>query len=262
MKTGRPVETDVSAKARAGEKVVVWPSILGGKNWEPMSFDPQNNTAYANTLNIGGHYKAVPGGIQSGRLVCRHGSERSVGVAAGSARLSQGDRPADRQDQVGKRKPTFRASPASCRPAAASSSPDQLTGEFEAFDADTGKKLWQFQTGSGIEGQPRDVGAGRRAVRCGGKRLRRRPTPCSPATRAGFGARRRIALGLCPRSAVKPDDGGRARKCAGFRHHPAGNIMKIYSTLIVAALAALRRAWQVPPRVKKTRAWGGAGGER
>ena len=30
----------------------------------------------------------------------------------------------------------------------------QLTGEFEAFDADTGKKLWQFKTGSGIEGQP------------------------------------------------------------------------------------------------------------
>ena len=30
----------------------------------------------------------------------------------------------------------------------------RLTGEFEAFDADTGKKLWQFQTGSGIEGQP------------------------------------------------------------------------------------------------------------
>ena len=27
----------------------------------------------------------------------------------------------------------------------------QLTGEFEAFDADTGKKLWHFQTGSGIE---------------------------------------------------------------------------------------------------------------
>ena len=30
----------------------------------------------------------------------------------------------------------------------------QLTGEFEAFDADTGAKLWQFKTGSGIEGQP------------------------------------------------------------------------------------------------------------
>ena len=31
MKSGRPIETDISAKARAGEKVVVWPSILGGK---------------------------------------------------------------------------------------------------------------------------------------------------------------------------------------------------------------------------------------
>ena len=30
----------------------------------------------------------------------------------------------------------------------------QLTGEFEAFDADSGKKLWHYQTGSGVEGQP------------------------------------------------------------------------------------------------------------
>src|SRR5262249_29799532 len=29
----------------------------------------------------------------------------------------------------------------------------QLTGEFEAFDADTGKKLWEFTTRSGIDGQ-------------------------------------------------------------------------------------------------------------
>jgi PQQ enzyme repeat len=30
----------------------------------------------------------------------------------------------------------------------------RLTGEFKAFDADSGAKLWQSQTGSGIEGQP------------------------------------------------------------------------------------------------------------
>src|SRR5258708_15855099 len=29
-----------------------------------------------------------------------------------------------------------------------------MTGEFVAFDARSGKKLWQFQTGSGIIGQP------------------------------------------------------------------------------------------------------------
>ncbi len=30
----------------------------------------------------------------------------------------------------------------------------ELTGEFIAFDSDTGKILWQFQTPSGIIGQP------------------------------------------------------------------------------------------------------------
>ena len=37
MKTGRPIETDISKDAREGKKVTVQPSILGGKNWEPMS---------------------------------------------------------------------------------------------------------------------------------------------------------------------------------------------------------------------------------
>ena len=60
MKTGRPVETDVSKDAREGKKVTVYPSILGGKNWEPISFNPQTGLAYANTLAFGGHYKTEP----------------------------------------------------------------------------------------------------------------------------------------------------------------------------------------------------------
>ncbi|MFX4781990.1 PQQ-dependent dehydrogenase, methanol/ethanol family, partial [Acinetobacter baumannii] len=47
MKTGRPIETDVTKDAREGKKVTVYPSILGGKNWEPMSFNPQTGLAYA-----------------------------------------------------------------------------------------------------------------------------------------------------------------------------------------------------------------------
>ena len=30
----------------------------------------------------------------------------------------------------------------------------KLTGDFIALDEDTGKTVWQFKTGSGIEGQP------------------------------------------------------------------------------------------------------------
>jgi alcohol dehydrogenase (cytochrome c) len=103
MKTGRPIETDISAKARAGEKVVVWPSIFGGKNWEPMSFNPQNNTAsqYAQYRRP---LQGLAGRIQGRRMVCRYGSKRSVGMAGRTAWLSQGDRSVDRQDQVGRLK--------------------------------------------------------------------------------------------------------------------------------------------------------------
>ena len=40
-----------------GEKIDVWPSAFGGKNWTPMSFNPQTGLVYANTLNIGMTYK-------------------------------------------------------------------------------------------------------------------------------------------------------------------------------------------------------------
>ena len=73
---------------------------------------------------------------------------------------------------------------------------DQLTGEFEAFDADSGRKLWQFQTGSGIEGQPVTLAAGRRAVRRGRQRLQRRLFAVLRRRAAGQGADRRIIMGV------------------------------------------------------------------
>jgi alcohol dehydrogenase (cytochrome c) len=153
MKTGRPIETDVSTKARAGEKVVVWPSILGGKNWEPISFNPQNNTAYANTLNFGGHYKAVPAEYKAGDWYVGmdlsdlwewpqgpRGYLKAIDPLTGKTKWENGT-------DI----PRFSGVLSTGGGLVFSG---QLTGEFEAFDAESGKKLWQFQTGSGIEGQP------------------------------------------------------------------------------------------------------------
>jgi alcohol dehydrogenase (cytochrome c) len=153
MKTGRPIETDISAKARAGEKVVVWPSIFGGKNWEPMSFNPQNNTAYANRLNIGGRYKALPAEYKAGEWYVGmdlsdpwewpdgpRGYLKAIDPLTGKTKWE------DSSDI-----PRFSGVLSTGGGLVFSG---RLTGEFEAFDADTGKKLWQFQTGSGIEGQP------------------------------------------------------------------------------------------------------------
>jgi alcohol dehydrogenase (cytochrome c) len=153
MKTGRPIETEISAKARAGEKVVVWPSILGGKNWEPMSFDPQNNTAYINTLNFGGHYKAVAADYKAG--------EWYVGMDLSDLwEWPQGPRGYLKAiDPLTGKTKWEDGSDIPCFSGVLSTGgglvfSGRLTGEFEAFDADSGKKLWQFQTGSGIEGQP------------------------------------------------------------------------------------------------------------
>src|ERR1700757_2785520 len=153
MKTGRPIETDISTKARAGEKVVVWPSILGGKNWEPMSFNPQNNTAYANTLNIGGRYKAVAADYKAGEWYVGMDLSDLWEWPEGSRGYLKAIDPLTGKTkwENGSDIPRFSGVMSTAGGLVFSG---QLTGEFEAFDADTGKKLWQFQTGSGIEGQP------------------------------------------------------------------------------------------------------------
>jgi alcohol dehydrogenase (cytochrome c) len=153
MKTGRPIETDVTKDAVAGKKVTVYPSLLGGKNWEPMSFNPQTGLAYANTLAFGGHYKTEAATFKQG--------EWYVGIDLTDL-WEWGDGPRGHLKAIdpmtGKAKweapsdlPRFSGVLSTAGGVVFTGS---LTGEFEAFDADSGKKLWQFQTGSGIEGQP------------------------------------------------------------------------------------------------------------
>ncbi|MCC8951923.1 PQQ-dependent dehydrogenase, methanol/ethanol family [Bradyrhizobium sp. Pear77] len=153
LKTGRPIETDVVKDAREGKKVTVYPSILGGKNWEPMSFNPQTGLAYANTLAFGGKYKSEPVTFKQGEWYLGmdltdpwewgtgpRGHLKAIDPMTGKAKW---EAPSDI--------PRFSGVLSTAGGVVFSG---QLTGEFEAFDADTGKKLWQFQTGSGIEGQP------------------------------------------------------------------------------------------------------------
>jgi alcohol dehydrogenase (cytochrome c) len=153
IKTGRPVETDVTKDAREGKKVTVFPSILGGKNWEPMSYNPQTGLAYANTLAFGGHYKTEPVTYKAGEWYLGmdlsdlwewgNGPRGHLSAIDPLTGKSKWEAPSDI--------PRFSGVLSTAGGVVFTG---QLTGEFEAFDADSGKKLWQFQTGSGIEGQP------------------------------------------------------------------------------------------------------------
>ena len=111
-----------------------------------MSFNPQNNTAYANTLNFGARYKAVAAEYKAGEWYIGldlsdlwawpdgpRGYLKAIDPLTGKAKW---EAPSDI--------PRFSGVLSTGGGVVFSG---QLTGEFEAFDADTGKKLWQFQTG-------------------------------------------------------------------------------------------------------------------
>lgn len=57
MKTGRPVESDIAKKVRAGEQIELWPTQRGAKNWPHAAFNPETGLLYANTQHQSRLYK-------------------------------------------------------------------------------------------------------------------------------------------------------------------------------------------------------------
>jgi alcohol dehydrogenase (cytochrome c) len=155
MKTGRPIDSEITKKMRAGEEIVVWPGAFGGKNWFPASYSPKTGLVYSNTLEIGMGYKPVEPklvkatfyvGIDLSKALFyvkegeKHSYLRGIDPLTGKAKWEVGFDVANWSGTM-------------------ATGGDLVftgaqTGEFMAFDANTGDKLWQFQTGSGIIGQP------------------------------------------------------------------------------------------------------------
>src|SRR5262249_32795652 len=140
---------------RAGEQVELWPSTRGGKNWPHAAFNPETGLLYANTMHRSSIYKHLP--IKERIVGQRYQfiENRPGQVAAGEpiAHLGTLGPPSG--------KPRWRA-PLLDHPhwsAILATGGGLLftgkeTGELIAMDAETGKTLWQFQTGSGINAMP------------------------------------------------------------------------------------------------------------
>jgi alcohol dehydrogenase (cytochrome c) len=154
MKTGRPVESEVSKKVRAGEQIELWPGQWGGKNWAHAAFNPETGLLYANTMHSSRLVKFEPVEYKVG--------QRYVGLQNLPAPREAGS-PIAHVDAIepltGKHKwrvpimdiPHYSAVLAT---AGGLLFTGKETGEFIALDIDSGKTLWQFQTSSGINAQP------------------------------------------------------------------------------------------------------------
>jgi len=154
LKTGRPVETDVRARLIAGEEVELWPAF-GVKNWAQMSFNPKTNTVYMNTINFPQMFKLVPIDYKAGT--------RYTGAESRAFPRAPGDDAEGYQLAIdpltGKVKWQNKLTDFVSQSGMLSTEgglvfTGRMTGEFEALDEKTGKLLWRFQTGSGVNAPP------------------------------------------------------------------------------------------------------------
>ena len=154
MASGRPVESEVFKRIRAGADEEVFPSVLGGKNWNPMSWNPATGLAYANTLNISWPYQLAKPEYKKG--------EWYLGVNFRGVNMPKNEPHgylSALDPMTGKAKwqmpwPGQPSMAGTLSTAGGLVFTGAATGEVIAVDADTGAKLWQFQTGSGIIGLP------------------------------------------------------------------------------------------------------------
>jgi len=150
MTTGRPVLTDVQKRFVAGEEVEIWPSR--GTNAVPIAFNPNTGLIYASTWNVPRIQKLAPprptvrGGTTTGvnaRFPGEPGPNDVLGYFAAINPLT-----GDKKWEI-----PLTGYPSSAGMLATGGGlvfTGKLTGEFVALDEDTGKTLWQFQTGSSV----------------------------------------------------------------------------------------------------------------
>ena len=153
--TGRPVETDIAKSIRAGNATEHWPSTRGGKNWPHAAFDPQTGLLYANTLHEGRMYKHLE--IKPHVVGQRYQFIENLPLPRAA------DEPLGHMEAIDPltaqkkwRTPLmdFHIWSAMLTTGGGLLFTGKETGEFIAVDADTGKVVWQFQTGSGINAMP------------------------------------------------------------------------------------------------------------
>lgn len=151
LKTGRPVFTDLLKRMLAGEEVEFWPGPRGGKNWVPAAFNPNTGLLYMNTANHPRIFKFAPigeykpgqryTGVQTTVPPRREGQPDGFYVAVDPLTAKPKWKvPLMDYMQWGGMLVTNGGLLFS----------GKQTGEFVAIDADTGKMLWQHQTGSAI----------------------------------------------------------------------------------------------------------------
>ncbi|MBW2476095.1 MAG: PQQ-dependent methanol/ethanol family dehydrogenase [Deltaproteobacteria bacterium] len=159
MKTGRPIETGnrpgdpaESADGKQGKTVWAVPSFLGGKNWNPMAYNPENGLFYIPATEWGMDIWNNPISYKKGAAYLGAGfTIKPVFDDYMGAMRAFDPKTSKIVWEVKNPSPLWSGALVTAGNLVFYGTPE---GYLKALDATTGAELWQYNTGSGVIGSP------------------------------------------------------------------------------------------------------------
>ncbi|MBU2359012.1 PQQ-dependent methanol/ethanol family dehydrogenase [Loktanella sp. M215] len=148
----RPGDPTAAADGAKGETVFAVPSFLGGKNWMPVSYSQHTGNFYVPSNEWGMDIWNEPVTYKQGAAYLGSGFtiKPLYDDYIGSLKAIDPDT-GDIKWEFKNPAPLWGGVMSTAGGLVFTGTPE---GEFIAFDDETGEKLWSFQTGSGVVGQP------------------------------------------------------------------------------------------------------------
>jgi quinohemoprotein ethanol dehydrogenase len=159
LTTGRPIE-DPDARYPNGQAFELWPSFFGAHSWLPSAYSPKDQLLFVPVIEKGGIYNDR--GISSGNWVRTPGNavDAAVNIGLGPINDPLNDTswllavaPSTQKHVWRVRTPTG-ANGGVMATGGGLVFQGQSTGEFDAYAARSGDKLWSYAAQSGIVAAP------------------------------------------------------------------------------------------------------------
>jgi len=153
LKTGRPIEVPEKRPRFKQRAKDICPNLLGGKNWQPMSFSPQTGLVYIPSINLCMDMEGAEPAYQRGKFYLAFEFDLGKGGPGGYMGELMAWDPV-KQQKVWGNKDELPWLGGTLTTKGGLAFHGDIKGWFKALDAKTGRTLWQFNAGSGISAAP------------------------------------------------------------------------------------------------------------
>ena len=210
LKTGRPVENP-EARFAGRRGVLLFPGPVGAHAVAPMSFSPATGLVYIPASEQGAVYADPPGDLAQWRPLPNYAINNAIGPADPPIEVPPPKSSLLAWDPGRQRAVWELPLPGVVNGGTMATAGNlvlqgRATGEFAAYAADTGRRLWSFDAQAGIQGQPITYLAGGRqyVTVIAGWRSTGRPSGATPEWEYRLQPRRVLTFVLDGDAALSP----------------------------------------------------------